>query len=118
MDTTQRVKKISNALQKRGEPGSLSQLARLLDVSPSTVSRWAAGDTHPTGKQNERLELLYRTICYAEGGNEDAKRILAALLAGTGARLLGLGLTGVVIAAGLAWLVSGSPEQNERSQQP
>lgn len=114
MDIAMTVGLICDALKERGEPGTLSQVARLLDVSPSTVTRWVAGETRPTAKQIERLELLDRTIRHAESGNPDAKRILAALLSGTGARLLGLGLTGILIAAGLAWLVSGGNENGQK----
>ena len=111
MDVPGKVEHIRKGLEARGESGSYSQVARLLDVSPSTVSRWVKG-VMPTNRQFERLNLLYRTVCEAEEGNEDAKKILGALLGVAGASLLGLGVGGILIAAGLGWLIG---ERNETS---
>lgn len=98
--------RVCEKLQQRGEVGSYHQVARLLGVAPSTVSRWASGESVPRGKQAEGLDLLYKTLSAADDGNTDAKRILGAVLGVAGAGLLGLGLGGILIASGLGWLLA------------
>ena len=100
-----KIERISEALQSRNEPGTLYQIAKLLDVVPSTVSRWHSGASAPRGRQAESLDLLYNTVVKADTGNPEAYKILAALLGGVGAGLLGLGVGGVLIAAGLGWIL-------------
>lgn len=117
MTNRDKVVRIQAALKDRGESGSLNQVGRLLNVSTSTVSRWAAeGGTKPPRKQQERLDLLYRTVCEADRGNSDADKILAALLGAAGAGLLGLGMGGILIAAGLGWLVRENQEKNTKGK--
>ncbi|GEM_PF-6601632 len=106
MSTAEKIAYVAKALQRRGQAGSLAQIARLLGVSPSTVTRWIANDTVPNRSQQEKLDLLFRTIVNADQGNEDAGRILGSLLGAAGAGLLGLGTGGILIAAGLGWLMS------------
>lgn len=60
----------------------------------------------PRGKTAEHLDLLYRTVVQAQKGNREANKILASILGGAGAGLLGLGVGGILIAAGLAWILS------------
>lgn len=110
MSPQQKLKRICQVLQTRGEPGTPYQVANLLQVSPSTVLRWAKGAAVPQGKTAERLDLLYRTIVHADKGNKDANNILASILGGAGAGLLGLGVGGILIAAGLAWILSDDNE--------
>lgn len=114
MTAEDQLRRICEGLAQRGEPGSLNQVARLLDVAPSTVSRWSSGETTPTARQQERLTLLYRTVCEAEKGNQDADQILGALLGAAGAGLLGLGMGGILIAAGLGWLM-GDERKGKKS---
>ena len=68
-------------------------------------------EAEPRGKQKEKVDLLYRTACEVENGNTQAKEILHKLAAGVsigmfGAPLLSLGITGVLFAAGLGWLLT------------
>lgn len=113
MTTAEKIGRVCEVLKQRGEAGSPYQVARLLGVSPSTVLRWAGGGVEPRRRQAEALDLLYRTVVRAEQDNQDAKRILGSLLAATGAGLLGLGLGGVLIAAGLGWILGDQPEKEE-----
>ena len=105
MNAKDKISAICSSLQDRGEPGTPSQIARLLHVAPSTVSRWINETAVPRGRQAEALDLLYRTVINAEQGNPDAKKILGMVLGAAGAGLLGLGLGGVLIAAGLGWIL-------------
>jgi transcriptional regulator with XRE-family HTH domain len=113
MHAVKKLQRISAALQDRGEPGNAAQIARLLNVSPSTVGRWLSGEVAPRGKQAESLKLLHRTVVQADDGNRDAKKILGMLLGGAGAGLLGLGLGGVLIAAGLGWVLGGTGDDGD-----
>jgi transcriptional regulator with XRE-family HTH domain len=38
------------------------ELARLLDVTPATISRWESGDRRPTGTQAENYALLLQAL--------------------------------------------------------
>ena len=105
-----KLRRIYQALNARNEPGTAYQVANLLQVSPSTVLRWQKGEAAPQGKTAERLDLLYRTVVHADKGNPDANKILASILGGAGAGLLGLGVGGILIAAGLAWILSDDNE--------
>ena len=105
MDTREKIERIRVMLRKNGDTGTNYRIARLLDVSPSTVGRWEQGLATPRGRQAEALELLFRTLSEAAKGDPEAKRILGALLGVAGASLLGLGLGGVLIAAGLGWIL-------------
>lgn len=111
-----KIECICEVLQSRGEPGTCYQVARLLDVSPSTVTRWVAGTATPRGRQSEALDLLYNTVVQVNRGNEEADKILGALLGGLGAGLLGLGVGGILIAAGLGWVI-GEQEFKEKKNE-
>ena len=111
-DIVSKIKRICQVLQERGEPGTPYQISRLLGVSPSTVSRWLAGTATPRGRQAQSLDFLYNTIVNVNRGNPEADKLLGALLGGVGAGLLGLGVGGVLIAAGLGWILG---DQNERN---
>lgn len=116
MDTAIKLEKICQSLKARGEPGTLYQIARLLGVAPSTVTRWSKGQTNPRGKAAEALDVLYRTVVQAEKGNPEAANMLGAFLGGAGAALLGLGLGGVLIAAGLGWIIGGDAGENKKGE--
>ena len=113
MNASQKISAIIDGLERRGKPGTLTQVARLLNVAPSTVSRWFSGVVEPKGRQLEALDLLYRTVVQANQDNPDAKKILGAILGGLGAGLLGIGVGGILIAAGLGWLLSDPEEEEE-----
>ncbi len=55
---------------------SLSQrdLAKALNVSPATVSRWESGSNEPTGLQGEVLRALHSTALDATAKNDAAKQ--------------------------------------------
>lgn len=110
METHEKLQRICAALRERGEPGTPYQVAKLLRVSPSTVLRWGKprrqGGSIPRGQSAQNLDLLYRTVVQAQKGNQDANKILASILGGAGAGLLGLGVGGILIAAGMAWILS------------
>ena len=54
----------------------------------------------------DSLSLLYRTVVVADNGNQQARKILDALLDFSGAGLLGLGFAGILVAAGMGWLIA------------
>lgn len=133
---SEKLKKIQEALKPLEIPGKLADapvkpahLAKLLDVAPSSLSRWMKDEVVPRGRQKERLDILYRTILEAEAGNEEAKKILNKLVsptsamgitasAGLASGLLAaspirLGLLGAIAAAGLGWLLSDKEDNGE-----
>ena len=108
---SERVKKIQEILTREGISARPSHIAKILDIAPSSFSRWMNNEATPRGKQKEKVDLLYRTVCEVEHGNTQAKEILRKLASGVspgifGASLLGLGITGVLFAAGLGWLLT------------
>ena len=116
MDVEEKICRISLALRKRGLPGTDSQIARLLRVSPSTVQRWRKGNAEPRGRTAEAVDVLHRTVVQADEGNEDANKILVAFLGATGAALLGFGVGGALIAAGLGWILGEEERRNGGSK--
>lgn len=114
LSTPQKIERIQFALQDRGHPGTLAQIAQLLNVNPTTVWRWANGEVKPRGKQQESLEILYRSLIRAEAGDEGAQKIVGAVLGGAAAGVLGLGIAGVLIAAGMSWLIGEFNEEKEK----
>ena len=108
---SERVKKIQEILTREGISARPSHIAKILDIAPSSFSRWMNDEATPRGKQKEKVDLLYRTVCEVEHGNTQAKEILHKLAAGVstgifGAPPLSLGITGVLFAAGLGWLLT------------
>lgn len=108
---SERVKKIQDIFIQEGISARPSHIAKILDIAPSSFSRWMNNESEPRGKQKEKVDLLYRTVCEVENGNPQAKEILHKLAAGAstgmfGAPLLGLGIPGVLFAAGLGWLLT------------
>ena len=133
---SKKLKRIQGALKPLEIPGKPADapvrpahLAKLLDVAPSSLSRWMKDEVVPRGRQKERLDILYRTILEAEAGNEEAKKILNKLVSPTssmgivaGAGLVSgavaaspirLGLLGAIAAAGLGWLLSDKEDSGE-----
>ena len=134
---SEKLKKIQAALKPLEIPGKPvdtpvkpAHLAKLLDVAPSSLSRWMRDEVVPRGRQKERLDILYRTILEAEAGNEEAKKILKKLITPTPAMgiVAGVGLTsgllaaspirfgllGAIAAAGLGWLLSDREDADEK----
>ena len=108
---SERVKKIQAIFAQEGISARPSHIAKIMDIAPSSFSRWMNNESEPRGKQKEKVDLLYRTVCEVENGNLQAKEILHKLAAGVsvgmfGAPLLSLGITGVLFAAGLGWLIT------------
>ena len=133
---SKKLKRIQGALKPLeipGKPAGASvrpaHLAKLLDVAPSSLSRWMKDEVAPRGRQKERLDILYRTVLEAEAGNAEAKEMLKKLVSPTpsmgvmaGAGLtassfavspIRLGLLGAIAAAGLGWLLSDKEDNDE-----
>ena len=140
MPVSKKLEKMQEALKPLEIPGKPADapvkpahLAKLLDVAPSSLSRWMKDEVVPRGRQKERLDILYRTVIEAEAGNEEAKTILKKLVSPTPAMglmagsisgsTLGigavasspirLGLLGAIAAAGLGWLLSDKEDNGE-----
>lgn len=87
-------------------------IVRLLSVAPSTVLRWKSDEATPRERQEESLTLLYRTAVHAQVGNEEAVTMLKKFAVPVAAaQLLGLGLPGVLMAAGLGWVAGGLEDE-------
>ena len=133
---SKKLKRIQGALKPLEIPGKPADapvrpahLAKLLDVAPSSLSRWMKDEVVPRGRQKERLDILYRTVLEAEAGNTEAKEMLKKLVSPTpsmgvmaGAGLtassfavspIRLGLLGAIAAAGLGWLLSDKEHNDE-----
>ena len=121
MTNSERLQKIQEILKSQNIPGKPIHLAKMLDVAPSSLSRWLKGEVEPRGKQKERIDILYRIVCEVENENPTAKKILHKLVkpVGLGASVgigmagmigtiapLSLGIAGVLFAAGLGWLLA------------
>ena len=66
---SKKLEKIQEALKPLEIPGKPADapvkpahLAKLLDVAPSSLSRWMKDEVVPRGRQKERLDILYRTL--------------------------------------------------------
>ena len=133
---SEKLKKIQEALKPLEIPGKPADapvkpahLAKLLDVAPSSLSRWMKDEVVPRGRQKERLDILYRTILEAEAGNTEAKTMLEKLVSPTpamglmassmsvvgavAASPIRLGLLGAIAVAGLGWLLSDKEDNGE-----
>ncbi len=123
---------IQKTLSKLGLESGPAHLARIFGVAQSSIFRWLNDEAQPRGKQADLIDLLYRTAREARAGNSKAEEILKRLIspaglgivAGTtvsrlvpGASLLSFGLLGVIAAAGLGWLLSGSDGEDEDSDE-
>ena len=106
METKKRLKRIQKFLMQSDLPARPAQLAKILGVAPSSLTRWLGGE-EAKGKQREKIDMLYRTVLEAEAENPLAMRMVAQFarpIAGVG--LLATGLIGAVAAAGLGWLLA------------
>ena len=107
---SERVRKIQEILIQEGFSAKPSHIAKILDIAPSSFSRWMNNEAEPRGKQKEKVDLLYRIVCEVEHGNTQAKEILHKLVVGVSPGISGavpplsLGIAGVLVAAGLGWL--------------
>ena len=113
METKKRLERIQKSLMQMGIPARPADLAKMLDVAPSSLSRWLGGE-EAKGKQKEKIDLLYRTVLEAAAENPTAKRMIAQFsrpVAGVG--ILATGLIGAVAAAGLGWLLSDKEDSGE-----
>ena len=136
---SEKLKKIQEALKPLEIPGKPADapvkpahLAKLLDVAPSSLSRWMKDEVVPRGRQKERLDILYRTVLEAEAGNTEAKTILNKLVSPTlasglvtGAATIGavlspirFGLLGAIAAAGLDWLLADKENEDTDEKEP
>lgn len=104
MTTRERIVAVRQLLAARGESGSLYRLAKIMEVSPSTVGRWYAGGSEPRQRYAAGLAYLYRALTRAAAGDSWAERIARNLIEHPG--LATGGHAGLAIAAGLGWLVS------------
>lgn len=112
METKKRLKRIQKSLMQMDIPARPADLAKMLDVAPSSLSRWLGGE-EAKGKQKEKIDLLYRTVLEADADNRTAKRMIAQFsrpVAGVG--LLATGLLGAVVAGGLGWLLSDKEDED------
>jgi ribosome-binding protein aMBF1 (putative translation factor) len=69
---------------------SQRELARSLNVAPFTVARWEAGQSSPTGLQDEVLRALHTVALQKAGSREpqSSKMIGGLLLLGIGGLLV------------------------------
>lgn len=119
---------IQKTLSKLGLESGPAHLARIFGVAQSSIFRWLNDEAQPRGKQADLIDLLYRTAREARAGNLQAEEILKKLIspdglgimAGAavsrivpGISLLSFGLLGLVAAAGLSWVLSGSDKEYE-----
>lgn len=119
LTTRQKIERIQEGLAARGRPSTLSDVAQILNVNPSTVWRWMATDkrhVEPRGKQAEGIEILYRSLVKAEQGDPAAEQVLGAILGGAAAGLLGLGMGAVLIGMGVGWLFGEFAEEENKKK--
>ncbi len=109
MTPQEKVQRICEILKTLGEEGSASQLAHILAVCPTTVVRYINGTINPRSGARESIDVLYRVLQGAHEGNNQAQQILEAVLGQSG--LIRMGLGGVLIAGGMAWLVKDRAEK-------
>ena len=113
METKKRLERIQKSLTQMSILARPADLAKMLDVAPSSLSRWLGGE-EAKGKQKEKIDMLYRTVLEAAADNPTAKRMIARFsrpIGGVG--LLASGLLGAVAAAGLGWLLSDKEDNDE-----
>ena len=111
-ETQKRLEKIQKSLGQQGIPSKPANLAKILGVASSSVSRWLSGE-EAKGKQREKIDMLHRTVLEAEAENPIAKRMIAQFLPTAGVGLLASGLVGAITAAGLGWLLTDKTDDEE-----
>ncbi len=119
MDTQEKIQRICEILQELGQPGSAQQLAYIFSVCPSTVARYLAGEIQPRPHMQGSIDFLHNILTETVNGNQQARRIVDAVLGQRG--LVHMGLGGAVVMLGMSWLVSdessGKPKA-EPTQSP
>lgn len=113
MKTSIKLARIAGYLATQGESGSNAQIARLLDVRPSTIGRWYSGETSPRHAHEISLDLLFRTLERAdiESGIEGTAQKMVDRMLTQSIPLLSLGYFGVLLLTGLGWLVEGEKDE-------
>jgi hypothetical protein len=103
MTTQEKVQRICEILQALGQPGSVRQLAFILNTCPSTIGRYLSGEIAPRSQETqESISFLHRILTESVNGNQQAKTVLDACIGQRG--LVRMGLGGAVIALGMTWL--------------
>ena len=128
MTDSERLQKIQEILISQDIPAKPIHLAKMLDVAPSSLYRWLNNEVEPRGKQKERIDILYRIICEVKNNNPTAKGILHRIAKPVGFGMgmgmagiasvvapLSLGISGVLFAAGLGWLLVDREDYDEES---
>ena len=117
METKKRLRRIQKFLMQSDLPARPAHLAKILGVAPSSLNRWLGGE-EAKGKQREKIDIFFRAVLKAEAGNPTAMRMVAQfarpMTGGVG--LLASGLTGVLIALGLSWILSDSDEEDSEEK--
>lgn len=103
MDTQEKVRHICDILKTLGEPGSAKQIADILAMCPSTITRYMNGEIEARGSAKDAIDTFYRVLVNSTDGNQEAKKILEAALGQHG--LLRMGIGGALIALGMTWLI-------------
>ena len=119
MTISEQLQKIQAVLKNQNIPAKPINLAKILGVSPSSLSRWLNDEVDPREKQKERIDILYRIACEVENENPTSKKILLKLIKplGFGMGTIGavapltLGIAGVLSAAGLGWLLTDKEDE-------
>jgi hypothetical protein len=104
MTTQEKIQQICEILRTLGEPGSAYQIAQMLSVYPSTIVRYLSGEIKPHSKMSDSIDTLHRVLLQSQQGNEQARRVLDAILGTKGLARTGVG--GILMAIGMTWLVN------------
>lgn len=112
MTVTEQIELLKKNLKLVGLKGSEYQVAKMLGVQPSTVLRWRRSETEPRQKQMRNLMLLERVIDGVRRGRKGADKILSVFAVHP--ELVSQGLSGIVIASGLSWLLVEPDEEQPK----
>lgn len=105
MNTQEKVQRICEILQTLGQPGTASQLAFILNMCPSTITRYLSGEIAPRSKSTQdSIGFLHKILVESVNGNQQAKTVLDAIIGHRGLARMGVG--GAVVALGMTWLAS------------
>ncbi|MCR4318548.1 MAG: hypothetical protein NUW37_19570, partial [Planctomycetes bacterium] len=90
-------------------------VAHLLGVTPSTVSRWASNSHTPHKSHTIRIDLLLNLVTKAAGGDRSALYTLSELAYENSNSWLKLGYEGYLIASQHEWALRfpGKPGQSQ-----
>jgi len=110
MNVRQRIKQISEAMKKMGHSGSAYQIANLLGVSQSTISRWINSrqeyirSRHISKALSTLEKITEKAIC----GSQNAKDTLNGHFDKTKTTIAEQ-LEAAVMVVGMAWLFKDEP---------